>query len=361
MKLRPLATYWSCIRRPVRLVLPAAVGAFSLLAAAAASADTHTGLGTLPAGADVESLTLVNAQKAHELGFTGAGTSVVVLDTGVKWSDPAFGCTEVAEPVKVCRVVLSADMNRNDQKDDDNGHGSNVAGIVAGVAPGTQLIMLDVFERGDRATDRAILGALNWAIQFRKQYNIVAVNMSLGSSFSYNKQDCSRETQYSSAFSQLRAAGIVPVVAAGNEGMLFGKFINGISSPACTPGGLSVGAVYKANAGRKAYEGSCTDNSRKPDQITCFSQSGPSLGMLAPGGEIKAASRTMSGTSQAAPHVAGAVAALASKCTAATDEQLIEALTTNGPKITDSRNNITKVRLDVVAAGQFLEKQGLCG
>jgi subtilisin family serine protease len=82
--------------------------------------------------------------------------------------------------------------------------------------------------------------------------------------------------------------------------------------------------------------------------------------MLAPGSRIDAADITMSGTSQASPHVAGAVAALASKCGKATVDQIEQALTTSGPSITDPRNQVTKRRLDVLAAGQALIAKGLC-
>jgi subtilisin family serine protease len=96
------------------------------------------------------------------------------------------------------------------------------------------------------------------------------------------------------------------------------------------------------------------------DQITCFSLSGPNLSLRAPGALITAADVSLGGTSQATPHVAGAIADLASACPRATVDQIEKALTTSGPTIRDSRNGVSRHRLDVLAAGQSLKGQGLC-
>lgn len=311
-----------------------------------------------PADADKESLPLVQAIKAQDQGFTGSGVSVAVLDTGADYKRAAFGpCTAANAPATVCRVLIAEDMGSDDEKLDDDGHGTNVAAIVAGVAPGARLIILDVFDRGKQASDSAVLKGLDWVVKNKETYNIVAVNMSLGSA-TYSTGPCAGFNPYKSAFSQLRLKGVIPVVASGNAAQVGGQFNNGIGEPACTPGALSVGAVYDSNIG--GYRGSCTETSTKADGVTCFSQSGPNLGMLAPGARIAGAGITYSGTSQAAPHVAGAVAALASKCAKANVDQLQKALTENGPTITDPRNQVPKHRLDVLAAGQALQKEGLC-
>ncbi|MBI2759908.1 MAG: S8 family serine peptidase [Chloroflexi bacterium] len=317
------------------------------------------------ANGDKESLPLVRAPRANAAGFTGAGTSVAVLDTGVDWRRGAFGpCTAVAMPAKVCRVIVSADVLTNDgQLDDPNIlHGTNVAGIVASVAPGTKIIALDVFDRGAQTSDTAVLAALDWVMKNKQTYNIVAVNMSLRAARSYNTTACGAST-YGSVFLSLRQAGILPVVSAGNSGIAGGRFTNGIFSPACVTGAVSVGAVYDANIGGRSWgrgADGCTDNKSKADQITCFSQSGPNLSLLAPGAIIRAAEVDQGGTSQAAPHVAGAVAALSSACRRATPAQIEQALVTTGPTIKDARNGIARHRLDVLAAGQALKAQALC-
>jgi subtilisin family serine protease len=100
------------------------------------------------------------------------------------------------------------------------------------------------------------------------------------------------------------SAGIIPVVAAGNN-----AFLNGIAGPACTPSALSVGAVYAANYGSVGWS-ACTDNATAADKVVCFSNSASFLGMLAPGAIITAGGQTMGGTSQASPFVAATVGLL---------------------------------------------------
>ena len=92
------------------------------------------------------------------------------------------------------------------------------------------------------------------------------------------------------------------------------------------------------------------------DKITCWSQTGPNLDILAPGSEITAAGITQSGTSQATPHLAGAIAVLAAAKYRTTlynrsEAKLIEtALVTSGPTIYDARVKRSFHRLDIPAA-----------
>ena len=98
------------------------------------------------------------------------------------------------------------------------------------------------------------------------------------------------------------------------------------------------------------------------DEVSDFSNSSPALDLLAPGRWITSSYpeyyfATVSGTSQAAPHVAGAWAVLKSKAPNASVEQLLSALKSTGVSITDSRNNITRSRIQVDAALGVLESQ----
>lgn len=289
---------------------------------------------------DAESFPLIGQPAAAAAGRLGAGTSVAVLDTGTDYSRTDFGsCTAPGAPAS-CRVAFARDFATEDSARDANGHGTNVAGIVAGVAPGAKLLALDVFN-GDGASSTDIISAINWSIANRQAYNIAAMNLSLGGGSA--SAPCTSDA-IGVALAAARTAGIAPVVASGNNG-----FTSAISSPACAPAAISVGAVYDANVGGLSY-GACKDATTAADQITCFSNSASFLTVLAPGALITAAGYTMAGTSQATPHVAGALAVLRAAFPSETVDQLVTRLTSTGKKIRDARNSVTTPRIDLPAA-----------
>src|SRR5262245_49147599 len=184
-----------------------------------------------------ESLPLIHQPNIPNAENAGNGTTVAVLDTGVDYTNPAFGpCSEPGVPAE-CKIIVAQDIAPDDGSLDDDGHGTNVAGIVLGVAPGARVAALDVFRQGPEglaAFDSDILAAIDWAIANQATYNIVAMNLSLGGGLS---SAICEDSAYTTPFAQARAAGITPVVAAGNDGDPFQ-----ISYPACTPGAIRVGA-----------------------------------------------------------------------------------------------------------------------
>jgi subtilisin family serine protease len=291
-----------------------------------------------------ESLPLVGQPQTYDYGYGGNGVSVAVIDTGVDYTRAAFGfCTAPGSPAG-CRVVYSADIATEDNSLDDYGHGTNVAGIVAGIAPEAAIISLDIFSGGS-SSDALVLAAINWAIANQDSYNIAALNLSLGNGVKYT-QPCSntRTNPYVVAVGDAKAAGILTVASSGNNG-----FLDGIASPACTPGVISVGAGYDANLGGLAWS-TCTDYTTAPDKVTCFSNSAYFLTLLAPGALINAAGISMGGTSQAAPHVAGAVAVLRSANSTMTLDETVNRLTATGKPVVDQRNSIQTSRLNLFDA-----------
>ncbi|WP_151766322.1 S8 family serine peptidase, partial [Acinetobacter nosocomialis] len=248
----------------------------------------------------MESLPLINQPQANTKGFNGTGSSVAVLDTGVNYLHSDFGCTAVNSPSSTCRVVYAFDSAPDDGSLDDNGHGSNVSAIVSKVATKTKIIGIDVFRSGS-AYDSDILAGINWAVNNAKTYNIKAINLSLGIPGVKYKSECSNSS-YATAFANARAAGVVPVVASGND-----AFPDGISSPACVAGAVRVGAVYDSNIGGVSWGNpvKCSDPTTAADKVACFSNGGSLVTLLAPGAMITAGGYTMGGTSQATPHVAG--------------------------------------------------------
>jgi Ca2+-binding RTX toxin-like protein len=247
-------------------------------------------------------------------GINGAGLSVAVLDTGINLSHPFFGN----------RIVYSYDFSGSNDPNasDTNGHGSNVASIIGsqdgtytGMAPGVNIIALKVFPDGanPQGSNSDIAEALNWVVANRAAYNIVSVNMSLGSGDNLNFPSAS---PFASQFANLVANNTAVVVASGNFYSPYYYQSQGVSTPSADPNAWSIGAIWDRNAGSNfQWSTGAIDYTTGPDRIISFSQRSTTMTtVFAPGGQITGAAATgngtvtYSGTSQAAPHVAGLVA-----------------------------------------------------
>lgn len=288
-----------------------------------------------------DGLKLIGQPAALGRGFDGAGTTIVVVDTGVDWTHDAFGsCEEVG--LDGCPVVHEADFAPEDgMLDDGKRHGTNVAAIAAAVAPGAKIAAIDVFD-GDRARTSDILKAINWSIQNQSLFGIAAINLSLGSAANYTGA-CDSDVLATPILQALNA-GIVTVVASGNEANA-----HGVASPGCISDAVTVGAVYSTSITGVTYE-DCTDLLKSPGDVGCFSNASSQLDLLAPGIMIDAGGVVMSGTSQATPHVAGAVAALRSQRPGESAESIAADLVTTGVPTLDPRNSMTFSRLDLDVA-----------
>jgi PKD repeat protein len=289
-----------------------------------------------------DSQTLIGIPTAwtYGSGQTGTGTSVAVLDTGIDYAASGIiPCANAGDPGCVGYEYCFATGGCTT----DLSHGTNVSGIVFQTAPDTEVLALDVFYIDGYAHYSDITSALNWVMNNYTTYNIVAVNMSLGGTDGYTSP-CIYDG-LASEISTLRAAGIATVVASGDLG-----FSDALTAPACAPDAISVGAVYAGNYGAETWP-VCTDATTAADQVACFSDSAPFLSMLAPGVDITGpGGLAMSGTSQAAPFVSGAVAVLKSETPGLTVDDEAARLEATGTPVTDGRNGITFPRLDLNAA-----------
>lgn len=326
--------------------LPLAFKRFATLAAAQAYAR-QPGVKALYVNARLyaitaQSLPLIGQPAVAAAGLDGnsqaSPSTVVVIDNGIKLAN--FGCTAAGTPAS-CRIVVAQTVGS--ATGGDGAHGSNVSATALAVGPGARIAMLDVFS-GTSASGADVLAGIDWAIANRSAYNIAAINLSLGDGVNYTSS-CPY-AGYAAAVADAQAAGISVVAASGNEART-----SGMSAPACTPGAISVGAVYDANLGAKAWT-SCTDATTAADKVACFSNSASFLTLLAPGSSITAGGYVASGTSQASPHVAGAVAVLRDAFPADTLEQTLARMTDTGVAITDARNGIVKPRLNLLAAAR---------
>ncbi|GAX25555.1 hypothetical protein FisN_28Hu023 [Fistulifera solaris] len=216
---------------------------------------------------------------AYEFNYDGSGVQVYVLDTGIRATHDQFGG----------RVRCGIQLVDNGCAD-RQGHGTHVAGTIGGkavgVAKNVQLVNVNVFGGNDYALFSTILAALQFVRQ-EKQANPsipMVINMSLG----YRGVSPAFER----AIDDVVAAGIVVVVSAGNNAGSSCRF-----SPAFATSVITVGA------------------SDKWDRSARFSNYGACVDIYAPGVDILSSSNlndsigaVFSGTSMAAPHVAGAAA-----------------------------------------------------
>ncbi|MEM6785400.1 MAG: S8 family serine peptidase, partial [Bacteroidota bacterium] len=320
-----------------------------------------------------ESTELVGATDAWASGYTGAGQAVAVLDTGVDGSHPFLQGKVVAEACYSAAAGGTSVCPNGQRSQTGPGagdhcarstsgcdHGTHVAGIAAGkgssfsgVAPDADIIAVQVFTQftgfsscfpgpspcvGAYTSD--IISGLEFVYAQRNTLNVASANMSLGGgSFTTPCDSDSRKP----IIDNLRSAGIATVIASGN-----GSNSNGISAPGCISTAVSVGSTDDGSLGTGT------------DAVSSFSNSDTFLDLLAPGRWIQSSIpdggySNYSGTSMAAPHVAGAWALLKGKKPDATVDEVLNALTSTGVSIRDGRNGVTTPRIQVDAALDALD------
>jgi len=313
------------------------------------------------------SVPLVQGDRLWAQGFDGAGQVVAVLDTGVDSSHPFLAGKVVEEACFSSNVSpQSTTLCPNGQEEQFGpgagvncplsffgcDHGTHVAGIAAGngapagqtfsgVAKGASLMAIQVFSRFNRFQDCGffapcvagwssdVIAGLERVYLLRDQYSFASANMSLGEgSFSTT---CDLQP-YKPIIDNLRSVGIASVVASGNDGSA-----NAMSAPACISSAVSVASTTKT------------------DGVSYFSNVTPFLSLFAPGDPIQSSVpgggyASFQGTSMAAPHVAGAWAALKQAAPNASVDTILAALQQSGKPITDFRNGVVKPRIQLLGA-----------
>ena len=260
-------------------------------------------------------------------GSDGSGIGVAVVDTGIDWDHPDLSG----------RIATDFFAAYGDTCLDDEGHGTHVAGIIAaldndsyvvGVAPGATLYCVKVLDSAGFGWDSDIMAGLNWVVLANANPSldpkIRVVNMSLGRLGSLNDNSA-----YRAAVQALYNEGIAVVVAAGNDPSKEVKHM----VPATYP---EVFAVASTTAKDGGNEGGCASftGTIPADTASYFTtdgklhkRSGIGVTISAPGAkqenvtwdcfassegilslELDGDTTSMSGTSMAAPHVAGIVA-----------------------------------------------------
>jgi subtilisin family serine protease len=237
---------------------------------------------------------------AYRYDATGKGVSVYVIDTGIRASHRDFGG-------RVAKGYTAIKDGRG--TDDCQGHGTHVAGTIGGtqygVAKGATLIPVRVLDCKGSGTTSDVIAGVDWVTA--KRVKPAVANMSLGGGASRALDRAVRESI---------DAGVTYVLAAGNDNRDACD-----ASPARVEQGLTVAA------------------STRKDQRASFSNKGKCVDLFAPGEGIASAgisgdtaSATLSGTSMAAPHVAGAAALYLAANPKASPAQVASALLNSASK-----------------------------
>lgn len=311
----------------------------------------------------------IGADDAWSDGYSGSGQVIAILDTGVDTDHEFLVGKTVAEACFSSDVFGSSSSLCPDATEQQIGagagvecpaevagcyHGTHVAGIAAGslpaasffgVARDADLIAIQVFSRFDDDADCGgdpgdapcalswtsdQIAALEWLHDQVGTYNIAAANMSLGGGeFSAPCDSDLRKT----AIDQLRVDRVATVIASGNLGLT-----DAMSAPACISSAISVGSTTLA------------------DQISSFSNIASFISLLAPGSSVQSSVpndfyASLSGTSMAAPHVAGAWAVVKSYQPLASVDNVLATFQGTGFSVDDTRSggtvtNMRRIQVD---------------
>jgi subtilisin family serine protease len=341
-------------------------------------------LNTLDPPTLASTLPVINADDVQTLGWTGAGRTVAVLDTGIDADHPFLAGRIVSQACfsgSSGNTLCPNGMTTDTSADIEPGgtmvpgcagnavpceHGTHVAGIAAGsaagdpanapangVAPGANIIAVQVFSQfvdsgmNTPCANAAVaspcilssvadqISGLNFVAGLVGTFTIDAVNMSLGGGM--NTAACDGDSR-KPAIDALLAAGVATVIASGNNG-----FLNAVGAPGCISTAVTVGATDDA------------------DNVT--RNRGTLLDLFAPGSFVVSSAFddnyvSKGGTSMAAPHVTGAFAVMREAYPGLTIAQILAFLQNNGVPITypidmlTPPTQTTTPRLDLLASLQ---------
>lgn len=335
-----------------------------------------------------QATSILGAQNAwnNTTSFTGAGETIVIADSGVDSDHPFLNGKVVTElcfatgPATLPSGQGSCPGNTDSATGLGSGepctsvpgecyHGTHVAGIAAGkrnigglapiggIAPDADIVSIQIFgtytgnnpftsqpycSGGVGATcilaeNTDILFAMQWALNNYNDYNdVAAINFSLGGGSATSSCD-NDFISMANAVSSLRAAGIATVVASGNSG-----YTSSIAFPACLSNAIAVGSTDKSN--------NVASYSNTSAQVALFA-TGSSIKSSFPGGSYA----TASGTSMAAPAIAGAFAIMKQAKPSETISQILTRLQNSGTSVTDSKaTSVTRKVPNILSAINYV-------
>lgn len=282
---------------------------------------------------------IIGADVAHRAGGVGGGRRIVVVDTGVDPDHPMLAGRVVAGA-----CFVSDGSCPNGTSEDTSGptagaacsggsdclHGTHVAAVATAVAPGAEVVSIRIFDQGATATSSTeLLRALQWVRQNQGTLRADVINISLAD----RKESASFTSACDSAYPvladevrRLRQVGVATVIAAGNDGRA-----ERVAAPGCLGAAVAVAATTSG------------------DGIAGYSNRGRLTRLAAPGSVVVGAA-TVTGTSFAAPHVAGAWTLLREAQPTMSVGAVEDRLVDRGVRLTDPATGLQLRRIDVAAA-----------
>ena len=291
-------------------------------------------------------------QAMWNAGDSGKGVDVAIIDTGVA---PVAGLNAPGKVINGPDLSLES-QNPNLQYLDTNGHGTFMAGLIAGndgqpggyrgVAPDARIVSLKVGVADGGADVTQVIAAIDWVVQHRHDngMNIRVINLSYGT----NSTQAYGIDPLAYAAEQAWKAGIVVVAAAGNSGYQTGVSAQGLADPGYDPQIVAVGSADTMGTATpwddqvgsySAGSASCSNGCRAPDLIAPGTHMqglrvpGSYIDQNNPSGALNDRYFRGSGTSEATAFVSGAVADLLQRYPQLTPDQVKAMLTSSCDKL----------------------------
>ncbi|MEM9596569.1 MAG: S8 family serine peptidase [Acidobacteriota bacterium] len=307
---------------------------------------------------DAEADALTQVGVVHNMGDRGQGVTIAVIDSGIDYTHHMLHGHPFST-LPTPKVIGGYDFGDDDAdpKIDcvDDSHGTStafIAGGLFGVAPAAQLVHLKVQSAskcGKSSLDGDIAAAIDWVVTNQATYGIDIISMSLGGADYSSPCTGGGGSAYRSALDDADAAGIMVFASSGNDAKK-----SQIGFPACYPTVYSVGAVYDKDYPNSVWTSynnddtiKCQDSRPDAAEVTCYSNSASFLDFLGPSNCAWAATPSngftncFTGTSAAAPFVAGVAALVLDRNPNLTPDQATTYMKILGTRVTDPDNGVT--------------------
>ena len=375
---RPRTTTPNATDRPPRGSYLAVAATVSMIAAGAvamahldngpASSTNAVAVDDLSLGSMYHVVDQIGARSLWDQGFTGTGVNVAVIDTGVA------AVESLTAPGKLAAVVdLSSEQSDPSTAHADTfGHGTHIAGIIAGrqpgadpaqaadhpewfmgVAPDAGIVSVKVAGRDGQVSLASLVTGIDWVVAHADELDIRVLNLA----FNGNSGESYLADPIAAAVERAWNAGIVVVTAAGNSGADAG----GLASPATDPYVIAVGGLEITDAGAVTPTwASSGDGVRNPDlaapgaHIESLRAPGSYADLEHPEGYVDVDRFLASGSSQSAAVTAGAVALLLDARPDLTPDEVKQLLTASAARVAGGDSAIVGAGgLDIAAASQI--------